>query len=75
MAVNLRKGLSEDYTLLIYDVNKDALSKFQKEMEGKGPIEVVENGLEAVKKAVSLFSFRSVHGSMSLLLPCRKTVQ
>lgn len=54
MAVNLRKGLSEDYTLLICDVNKEALAKFQKEMDGKGPIEIVENGSEAVKKAVSL---------------------
>lgn len=54
MAVNLRKGLSSEYTLLICDVNKEALAKFQKEMEGKGPIEVVENGLEAIKKAVRL---------------------
>jgi hypothetical protein len=57
MAVNLRKGLSADYTLLICDVNKEALAKFQKEMKGKGPIEVVENGHEAVGRAVSFLSF------------------
>lgn len=51
MAVNLRKGLSSEYTLLICDVNKDAIAKFQKEMGGQGPIEVVENGSEAVKRA------------------------
>ncbi|CZR54231.1 related to 3-hydroxyisobutyrate dehydrogenase [Phialocephala subalpina] len=51
MAVNLRKGLSSEYTLLICDVNKDAIAKFQKQMEGQGPIEVVENGMEAVKRA------------------------
>ncbi|KAE8447530.1 hypothetical protein EG329_010660 [Mollisiaceae sp. DMI_Dod_QoI] len=51
MAVNLRKGLGHEYTLLICDVNKDAIAKFQKQMEGQGPVQVVENGLEAVKKA------------------------
>ncbi len=55
MAVNLRKGLGHEYTLLICDVNKDAIAKFQKQMEGQGPVEVVGNGLEAVKKAVSPF--------------------
>lgn len=54
MAVNLRKGLSSEYTLLICDVNKDAIAKFQKEMKGQGPIEVVENGSQAVKRAVRL---------------------
>jgi len=61
MAVNLRKGLSEDHTLLICDVNKEALSKFQKEMEGKGPVEVVENGLEAVKKANMVITMLPTH--------------
>jgi 3-hydroxyisobutyrate dehydrogenase len=52
MALNLRKGLDPSYTLLICDVVQDAISRFQKEAEGKGPIEVIKNGYEAVQKAV-----------------------
>lgn len=55
MAVNLRKGLGQEYTLLICDVNKDAIAKFQKEMKGQGPIEVVENGVQAVSRSVCAF--------------------
>ncbi|KAJ9623888.1 hypothetical protein H2203_005333 [Taxawa tesnikishii (nom. ined.)] len=39
--------------LLICDVSKDALDRFQKQTEGKGPVEVVQNGAEAVQIAVS----------------------
>jgi hypothetical protein len=53
MAVNLRNGLSPDYTLLICDVNKDAISKFQKQVEGNGPVKVISNGFEAANAAVS----------------------
>lgn len=56
MAVNLRNGLSPEYKLLICDVNKEAISKFQKQVEGKGPVEVISNGLEAAQAAVSLLS-------------------
>jgi hypothetical protein len=52
MAVNLRNGLSPDYTLLICDVNKEAISKFQKQVEGKGPVKVITNGFEAANAAV-----------------------
>lgn len=52
MAVNLRNGLSPEYKLLICDVNKDAISKFQKQVEGKGPVEVISNGNEAAQGAV-----------------------
>ncbi|RYP65710.1 hypothetical protein DL771_008155 [Monosporascus sp. 5C6A] len=51
MAKNLRAGLGREKTLLICDVNAEALSSFQKEMDGKGPIGKVENGFEAVKAA------------------------
>ncbi|KAK0109371.1 hypothetical protein ONS96_003186 [Cadophora gregata f. sp. sojae] len=51
MAVNLRNGLSPDYTLLICDVNKDALSRFQKQTEGKGPVGIIETGKEAVEQS------------------------
>lgn len=53
MAINLRSGLDPSYTLLVCDVNKEALAKFQQQTEGKGPVEIVETGLEAVMKAVS----------------------
>lgn len=51
MAVNLRNGLSPEYTLLICDVNKDALSRFQNQTEGKGPVKVIETGKEAVSQS------------------------
>ncbi len=52
MAVNLRNGLSPDFTLLVADVNKDAISRFQKQAERKGAVEVVSNRSEAAKAAV-----------------------
>jgi hypothetical protein len=57
MAVNLRNGLSPEYTLLVCDVNKEAISKFQKQVAGKGPVEVISNGFEAAKAAVSHIQF------------------
>lgn len=53
MAINLRKGLGADKKILICDVSEEALSKYQKQTEGKGPVEVVKNGFEAVQQAVS----------------------
>jgi len=52
MAVNLRSKMGEDKTLLICDVSEEAIAKFQKQMEGKGPIRVVKDGFEAVQQAV-----------------------
>jgi hypothetical protein len=52
MAVNLRNGLSPECTLLICDVNEDAISKFQKQVEEKGPVKVISNGFEAANAAV-----------------------
>ncbi|PNS20506.1 hypothetical protein CAC42_5956 [Sphaceloma murrayae] len=51
MAINLRKKMDPSHKLLICDVSKEALSKFQSEMSGSGPIEVVANGAEAVARA------------------------
>ncbi|TKX26220.1 hypothetical protein C1H76_1573 [Elsinoe australis] len=51
MAINLRKKMDPSHKLLICDVSKDALTKFQSEMSGSGPIEVVANGAEAVAQA------------------------
>ena len=53
MAVNLRSKMGPEKTLLICDVSEEAIAKFQKQMDGKGPIKVVKNGFEAVQQAVS----------------------
>lgn len=52
MAKNLRKGLGSDHTLLICDVNEDAIARFQEETAGQGPVRVVANGFDAVQDAV-----------------------
>ncbi len=52
MAKNLRAGLDPKMTLLICDVNSEAIDRFQEETRGKGPVEVVANGFEAAKVAV-----------------------
>jgi 3-hydroxyisobutyrate/3-hydroxypropionate dehydrogenase len=54
MAVNLRSKLDPSYEMLICDISNEALSKFQSQLKGKGPIAVVENGFEAAKVAVRL---------------------
>lgn len=53
MAKNLRKGLDATKTLLICDVSKEALERFQAETAGNGPVEIVKNGFEAAQAAVS----------------------
>ncbi|OQV07807.1 NAD binding domain-containing protein [Cladophialophora immunda] len=56
MAVNLRAKLPSTTTLLICDVSDAALKKFQTENSSKGPIEVVSNGFEAIKRANTLIT-------------------
>ncbi|KAK3329833.1 6-phosphogluconate dehydrogenase [Apodospora peruviana] len=56
MAKNLRAGLGPEKTLLICDVNTDALERFKVETEGQGPVEVVKNGFEGTKAAVGIHS-------------------
>lgn len=51
MALNLRKGLDDSHTLLVCDVSTDAITRFQKDSEGKGPVEVIKNGYDAVQRA------------------------
>ncbi|KAH8806157.1 3-hydroxyisobutyrate dehydrogenase [Xylogone sp. PMI_703] len=51
MAVNLRTKMDPAATLLVCDVNEAAIEKFQRQMSGKGPIEVVKNGKEAASRA------------------------
>ncbi|KAK4451032.1 NAD binding domain of 6-phosphogluconate dehydrogenase-domain-containing protein [Podospora aff. communis PSN243] len=58
MAKNLRAGLGADKLLLICDVNSDALSKFQAEVQaaGHGPVEVVPNSFHAAEKASTIIT-------------------
>lgn len=51
MALNLRKGLSSDHTLLICDVVPSALENFHLETTGNGPVETCEDGFHAVQRA------------------------
>ena len=52
MAVNLRSKIGQDKELLVCDVNKDVLSRSQTQVDGIGPIRVIENGFEAIQHAV-----------------------
>lgn len=60
MARNLRKGLSPDHTLLICDVNEDAIARFQEETAGDGPVREVGNGFDAAQDAVCVRSPQTV---------------
>lgn len=51
MALNLRKGLDDSHTLLICDVSTDALERFQRDTEGKGPVSIVNGGFDAIQRA------------------------
>lgn len=53
MAINLRKKIGPNATILICDVSADAIEKFQSQTSNQGPVQVVKNGFEAVQKAVS----------------------
>ena len=57
MAVNLRTKMEPDKTLQVCDVSEDAIKRFQSQLEGKGRIDVVKNGFDAVQAAVCLPSF------------------
>ena len=52
MAKNLRGGLGPEKTLLICDINSNALDRFKAETEGQGPVGVVRSGYEAARAAV-----------------------
>jgi 3-hydroxyisobutyrate dehydrogenase-like beta-hydroxyacid dehydrogenase len=51
MALNLRNGLDKSYTLLICDVSTDALTRFQKDAVGRGPVDVVHTSYDAIRRA------------------------
>ncbi len=52
MAVNLRTKVNRDITLVVCDVNQEAVDRFRAEVTDHGPIEVARNGFEAIQKAV-----------------------
>lgn len=54
MAINLRRKLDPNVTLLISDISPAAVTRFQDEASEYGPVEVVQNGFEAAQDAVSL---------------------
>jgi 3-hydroxyisobutyrate dehydrogenase-like beta-hydroxyacid dehydrogenase len=51
MALNLRKGLDDTHALLVCDVSTDALSRFQRDAEGHGPVSIVKGGFDAIQRA------------------------
>jgi 3-hydroxyisobutyrate dehydrogenase-like beta-hydroxyacid dehydrogenase len=51
MALNLRRGLDGSHTLLICDVSSDALTRFQHDAEGHGPVSIVDSGHDAIQRA------------------------
>lgn len=53
MAKNLLSGLGPEKTLLICDVSTVAIERFLKEAQGQATVEVIGNGFEATKVAVS----------------------
>lgn len=53
MAVNLRSKIDPSYKILICDISKDAISKYQAQVKGKGTVDVIPNGFEAAQAAVS----------------------
>lgn len=59
MAKNLRAGLGPEKTLLICDVNSDALDRFKAETVNQGQVKVVSSGYEAANAAVRWQSERA----------------
>lgn len=52
MAKNLVLGLDQEKTVLVCDVDAEAVSRFKAEVEGRRLVETVSNGFEAAKAAV-----------------------
>ena len=53
MVVNLRAKIGRETTILVCDVNQDALKKFEAEEAKHGPVGIVKSGFEAAQRAVS----------------------
>ena len=59
MAVNLRAKVGKEKTIVVCDVSAKACDKFKAEESVHGPIEIVENGYEAIRMAVSEISVKT----------------
>lgn len=57
MAKNLRAKLPKDDTLVVHDINTNALSKFEKEVGSKG-VYIAPDVREVAEKSVSWTLFR-----------------
>lgn len=55
MAVNLRTKMDKNTKLLVCDVSEEQIGKYRTKVQGKGEVEVVSNGAEAARLAVSVF--------------------
>jgi len=53
MARNIREKVGKETTLIVCDLNQEAIDRFKTESSDHGPIEIVKNGFEAIQKAVS----------------------
>lgn len=54
MAVNLRRKIGSDKTIVVYDVNKEACERYKASMGAEhGPVKLVSNAAEAIAAAVS----------------------
>ena len=51
-AENLRKKIDGDRTLIICDINQDAMERFQDQTRGLGPVKAVGTAREALQEAV-----------------------
>lgn len=56
MAVNLRTKMEKSQVLLISDISKSALQRFQEQMKDQGMVAIVDTGFDAVQKAVRTYS-------------------
>ncbi|KAI0427125.1 hypothetical protein F5Y09DRAFT_333610 [Xylaria sp. FL1042] len=56
MAKNLLSGLGPEKTLLLCDVNVEALDRFAEEAHGQASVKVVNNGFEAIKVADTIIT-------------------
>ncbi|KAK4216959.1 6-phosphogluconate dehydrogenase [Rhypophila decipiens] len=64
MAKNLRAGLATNKTLLICDINTEALDRFKTETERSGPVEIIANGFEAAKVANTVITMLPTSSSV-----------
>ena len=53
MAVNLRSKIDKSTKIIICDVSPEQIEKYKSTIRGQGEVDVVANGAEAARQAVS----------------------